>query len=146
MQEGSKSSHPVRNRTISRNFPECFLRSRGESAHRQSDHNGSTKHGFSYFFYIVVFSVCLLLCNFSSSLFEAESEKAIFDMRNIGWSVPSLVVASLSVLQLFAKPARCVWPDTPFTTSGRDMISASGQHMVYAGVNWPGAADTMLPE
>ena len=39
-----------------------------------------------------------------------------------------------------------VWPDTPFTVSGRDIISASGQKIVYAGVNWPGAADTMLLE
>lgn len=41
---------------------------------------------------------------------------------------------------------RPIWPDTPFTVSGRDIISASGQEVVYAGVNWPGAADTMLPE
>lgn len=38
------------------------------------------------------------------------------------------------------------WPDLPFTVSGRDIISASGEKVVYAGVNWPGAADTMLPE
>ena len=39
-----------------------------------------------------------------------------------------------------------VWPDTPFTVSGRDIISASGKKITFAGVNWPGAADTMLPE
>lgn len=38
------------------------------------------------------------------------------------------------------------WPDLPFSVSGRDIISASGAKVVYAGVNWPGAADTMLPE
>ena len=41
---------------------------------------------------------------------------------------------------------RAAWPDTPFTVTGRDMISASGVKVVYAGANWPGAADTMLPE
>ena len=39
-----------------------------------------------------------------------------------------------------------IWPDTPFTVSGRDIISASGKKITFAGVNWPGAADTMLPE
>lgn len=38
------------------------------------------------------------------------------------------------------------WPDLPFTVSGRDILSASGSKVIYAGVNWPGAADAMLPE
>jgi len=38
------------------------------------------------------------------------------------------------------------WPDTPFKTSGRQIVDQSGNNVVYAGVNWPGAADTMLPE
>ena len=38
------------------------------------------------------------------------------------------------------------WPDTPFKISGRQIVSQSGKNVVYAGVNWPGAADTMLPE
>lgn len=42
--------------------------------------------------------------------------------------------------------ARAAWPDLPFKASGRDILSASGSNVVYAGVNWPGAADTMLPE
>jgi hypothetical protein len=42
--------------------------------------------------------------------------------------------------------ARAAWPDLPFKASGRDIVSASGSKIVYAGVNWPGAADTMLPE
>ncbi|WPH01329.1 Hypothetical protein R9X50_00416800 [Acrodontium crateriforme] len=59
-------------------------------------------------------------------------------------------ILSLVLLGLSASTAepipRSSWPDTPFTTSGRDIISASGAKVVYAGVNWPGAADTMLPE
>jgi hypothetical protein len=42
--------------------------------------------------------------------------------------------------------ARASWPDLPFKASGRDIVSSSGSKVVYAGVNWPGAADTMLPE
>ena len=68
-------------------------------------------------------------------------------MRNILSSISSLGIAALSLpLLLFSNPALCAWPDTPFTTNGRDIVSASGQNVVYAGVNWPGAADTMLPE
>lgn len=38
------------------------------------------------------------------------------------------------------------WPNTPFTTSGRDMKNSVNETVVYAGVNWPGAADVMIPE
>lgn len=64
-----------------------------------------------------------------------------------------LQAALLAVLQTIdAAPAvnpleaRAPWPDLPFKASGRDIVSASGAKVVYAGVNWPGAADTMLPE
>ncbi|EMC98788.1 glycoside hydrolase family 5 protein [Baudoinia panamericana UAMH 10762] len=64
------------------------------------------------------------------------------------------VIAALSASFAWGAPAPApwppktgaTWPDTPFTVSGRDIISASGAKVVYAGVNWPGAADTMLPE
>lgn len=61
--------------------------------------------------------------------------------------------ALLSVLSsptLAARPPidqrAAAWPDTPFTVSGRDIISASGNKVRFVGVNWPGAAETMLPE
>ena len=38
------------------------------------------------------------------------------------------------------------WPDTPFTTTGRDIKTASGENFIYYGVNWPGQGVTMLPE
>jgi hypothetical protein len=38
------------------------------------------------------------------------------------------------------------WPHAPFTTSGRDIKNSLGQTVTYAGVNWPGAADVMIPE
>ncbi|KXT10897.1 hypothetical protein AC579_9867 [Pseudocercospora musae] len=61
--------------------------------------------------------------------------------------VCSLLSAAFAVPYVLGAPSKqAAWPDTPFTVSGRDIISASGAKVVYAGVNWPGAADTMLPE
>jgi hypothetical protein len=40
----------------------------------------------------------------------------------------------------------CTWPNGPFSTSGRWIHDSSGNNVIYAGVNWPGAADTMIPE
>jgi hypothetical protein len=38
------------------------------------------------------------------------------------------------------------WPDGPWLTSGRNIVTKSGKNVTYAGVNWPGAGETMLPE
>lgn len=38
------------------------------------------------------------------------------------------------------------WPNGPFVTSGRWIRDASGTNVTYAGANWPGAADVMIPE
>jgi hypothetical protein len=38
------------------------------------------------------------------------------------------------------------WPYAPFTTTGRWIVDSAGHNVTYAGVNWPGAADTMIPE
>lgn len=38
------------------------------------------------------------------------------------------------------------WPNGPFTTSGSYILDASNNNVTYAGVNWPGAAETMVPE
>jgi hypothetical protein len=38
------------------------------------------------------------------------------------------------------------WPATPLITSGRWILNAEGAKVTYAGINWPGAADTMIPE
>lgn len=46
----------------------------------------------------------------------------------------------------FGLAATQSWPNGPFTTSGRDIIDASGNVVTYAGANWPGAADVMIPE
>ncbi|EME38370.1 glycoside hydrolase family 5 protein [Dothistroma septosporum NZE10] len=38
------------------------------------------------------------------------------------------------------------WPYAPFTTSGRDIKNTQGETVTNAGANWPGDADSMLPE
>lgn len=42
--------------------------------------------------------------------------------------------------------AAASWPNGPFVTSGRWIRDASGANVTYAGANWPGAADVMIPE
>lgn len=54
--------------------------------------------------------------------------------------------AMLAILDLQEGKAFAQWPGTPFTTNGRDVKTASGENFVYAGINWPGASETMLPE
>ena len=46
-----------------------------------------------------------------------------------------------------AKNARqAAWPDGPFVTSGRWILNASGKNVTYAGVNWSGHGEAMVPE
>lgn len=41
---------------------------------------------------------------------------------------------------------QAAWPDGPFSSSGRWIVNTRGEHVTYAGVNWPGAGETMIPE
>lgn len=53
------------------------------------------------------------------------------------------------VPSLYTRPASNVsssWPHGPFNTRGRDVIDANGQTVTWAGVNWPGSGETMVPE
>ena len=34
----------------------------------------------------------------------------------------------------------------PLSTSGRWIVDATGQNVTFAGVNWPGASEAMVPE
>ncbi|KLU90982.1 cellulase [Magnaporthiopsis poae ATCC 64411] len=38
------------------------------------------------------------------------------------------------------------FPDGPFTTSGRWIVGKSGSNLNFAGANWPGAGEAMIPE
>ncbi|KKY39576.1 putative glycoside hydrolase family 5 protein [Diaporthe ampelina] len=59
---------------------------------------------------------------------------------------------SRRVLKQLIAAAICVasaaqsWPNGPFVTEGSSILDASGNRVTYAGVNWPGAAETMVPE
>jgi hypothetical protein len=52
----------------------------------------------------------------------------------------------INVLLLTCGVQASSWPYDPFYTSGRYIVNTNGNHVIYAGVNWPGAADTMIPE
>jgi hypothetical protein len=56
------------------------------------------------------------------------------------------VLLLLSFSSPLASTLAAVWPYAPLTTSGRWILDAAGHNVTYAGVNWPGAADTMIPE
>src|SRR5512142_1884053 len=52
-----------------------------------------------------------------------------------------------SALSVPARNAdRAAWPNVPLVTSGRWILDAAGKNVTYAGANWPGAADVMIPE
>ncbi len=56
------------------------------------------------------------------------------------------VAALLQVLVFGALvQARALQP-LPFTSSDRWIVDANGKNVPIVGINWPGAADTMLPE
>ena len=38
------------------------------------------------------------------------------------------------------------WPHGPFSTRGRDIVNARGEAITWAGFNWPGSGETMVPE
>lgn len=52
----------------------------------------------------------------------------------------------LTTLLTFAPLLTHAFPNTPFTTSGQWIHDSTGANFTYAGVNWPGAADVMIPE
>ena len=41
---------------------------------------------------------------------------------------------------------RAGWPNTPHVTSGRWIRDSTGANITYAGTNWPGHTDVMIPE
>ncbi|KAI0010678.1 glycoside hydrolase family 5 protein [Xylariaceae sp. FL0662B] len=59
------------------------------------------------------------------------------------WLVSILSLAGVSAS---SNAPRAPWPNGPFVTSGRWMTDATGERVTYAGVNWPGSLETMIPE
>ena len=58
----------------------------------------------------------------------------------------STVFTALFIIVLGWPEPHNPWPQAPLSTSGRWIINSAGERVIYAGVNWPGAADTMTPE
>jgi len=52
---------------------------------------------------------------------------------------------SVAILAFGIIGGRC-WPDGPLVGSGRWIHNALGANVTYAGVNWPGAGEAMIPE
>ncbi|CAL3966325.1 hypothetical protein PZA11_003011 [Diplocarpon coronariae] len=57
-----------------------------------------------------------------------------------------LNLSSLLVLTLSVAGGECAWPNGPFVGKDRWIHTSLGKNVTYAGVNWPGAADVMIPE
>ncbi|KAK3312888.1 glycoside hydrolase family 5 protein [Apodospora peruviana] len=56
------------------------------------------------------------------------------------------VLTALASLDLVKRVAAAGWPNGPLVTSGRYVLDTTGTNITYAGTNWPGAADVMIPE
>lgn len=55
-------------------------------------------------------------------------------------------LVSIAAMAALTGLAAAAWPNTPHVTSGRWVRDATGANITYAGANWPGAADVMIPE
>lgn len=63
------------------------------------------------------------------------------------WSNHLLLLLTSCILAINVYGATAAaWPNGPFVTSGRWITDADRVNVTYAGVNWPAAADIMIPE
>ncbi|KAK0613523.1 glycoside hydrolase superfamily [Immersiella caudata] len=51
-----------------------------------------------------------------------------------------------TTLLLLVPSTSAAWPNTPFRTSGRWILDATGANVNYVGVNWPAHGEVMIPE
>lgn len=60
----------------------------------------------------------------------------------------TMLVAQLILLasSVTGQSTSSAWPNGPFTTIGSYILGADGSNVTYAGVNWPGASEAMVPE
>lgn len=65
--------------------------------------------------------------------------------RAVSGHVASPIDASHGVFSREAVPNGS-WPYGPFSTKGRDIVNARDEAISWAGVNWPGSGETMVPE
>lgn len=60
--------------------------------------------------------------------------------------ITTIVLSLSSLLAVVGGIPAASWPYGPLSTSGRWIVNSLGSNVTYAGVNWPGAADAMVPE
>lgn len=55
-------------------------------------------------------------------------------------------VGLLATFSLLTRSTASSFPALPFIASGSSIVDTDGSNVTYAGVNWPGASETMVPE
>jgi hypothetical protein len=63
-------------------------------------------------------------------------------------SVVAVVASALGVADAAAHRLKCRdgFPNLPFTSEGPQILDASGNNVKWAGTNWPGHGEVMIPE
>jgi len=68
------------------------------------------------------------------------------NMARLRFVAALLGLASSAISAPASNLGRAAWPYGPHVTSGRWIHDAAGNNVTYAGANWPGATDVMIPE
>ena len=83
-------------------------------------------------------STQLLTAAIGISAFCAEVSGALLPERD---GIPSLVYGRQE-----SGNSSSSWPYGPFSTQGRDIVNTKGEAVTFAGINWPGSGESMVPE
>lgn len=83
-------------------------------------------------------STQLLAAAIGISAFAAEASAALLPEKD---TIPSLLYTRNE-----ASNSSSSWPYGPFSTQGRDILNTKGEAVTFAGVNWPGSGESMVPE
>lgn len=73
--------------------------------------------------------------------------------RDVAWELSKMLsmkmfstVAVFATGTIAASTASDSWPYGPLSTRGRHIVNARNEVVTWAGVNWPGSGETMIPE
>ncbi|TLS23751.1 uncharacterized protein PpBr36_06522 [Pyricularia pennisetigena] len=67
-------------------------------------------------------------------------------MVRLGFLLALVGVASAAPASEPVQARQAAWPNTPFRVDGRWTKDASGNTVTFAGINWPGHGEVMIPE
>jgi endoglucanase len=87
---------------------------------------------------VMFLSTQLLTAAIGISAFCAEVSGALLPERD---GIPSLVYGRQE-----SGNSSSSWPYGPFNTQGRDIVNTKGEAVTFAGINWPGSGESMVPE